>query len=68
VALQASQLVIERVAVLGGLDAVDRLLGGRERDALAGLAGLDGQRDREVRLANAGRVGVELLMLRFGQA
>jgi hypothetical protein len=46
VALEAAQLVVERVAVLGGLEAVDPLLGGRERDAVAGLAALDGQRDR----------------------
>ena len=31
------------------------MLGGRERDAVAGLAGLDRQRDREVGLAGAGR-------------
>ena len=46
VALEAAQLVVERVAVLGGFEAVDPLLGGRERDAVAGLAGLDRQRDR----------------------
>ena len=46
VALQPSQLAVERVAVLGLLEAVDPLLRGRERDAVAGLAGLDRQRDR----------------------
>ena len=55
VALEASEFVVERVAVLGCLEAVDPLLGGGERDAVAGLAGLDRQRDREVRLAGAGR-------------
>jgi hypothetical protein len=62
VALQSSELVVQRVAVLGGLEAVDPLLGGGERDALAGLAGLDAQGDRQVRLAGAGRVGIALLM------
>ena len=55
VALESSEFGVERVAVLGLLEAVDPLLGGRERDAVAGLAGLDRQRDREVRLAGAGR-------------
>ena len=41
VALQAPQLVIQRVAVLGGLETVDPLLGGGERNAVPGLAGLD---------------------------
>jgi len=41
--------------VLGLLEPVDPLLGGRERDAVAGLAGLDRQRDRQVALAGAGR-------------
>ena len=41
--------------MLGLLEAVDPLLGGRERDAVAGLAGLDRQRDRQVGLAGAGR-------------
>jgi hypothetical protein len=63
VALQAPQLGVERVAMLGAFEAVDPLLGGGERDAVAGLAGLDRQRDRQVALARAGRVGVELLML-----
>lgn len=50
VALEAAQLVVEGVAVLGGLEAVDPLLGGGERDAMAGLAGLDRQRDRQMGL------------------
>ena len=54
VALEASELLVERVAVLGGLEAADPLLGGRERDAVAALAGLDPQRDREVGFAGAG--------------
>ena len=53
VALEAFEFVVEGVAVLGAFEAVDPLLGGRERDAVAGLAGLDRQRDREVRLAGA---------------
>jgi hypothetical protein len=63
VAFEAAQFVVEVVAVLGGFQAGDPLLGGRERDAVAGLAGLDRQRGCEVGLAGAGRVGVELLML-----
>ena len=47
VALDASQFVVQGVAVLGGVEAVDPLLGGRERDAVPGLAGLDRQGDRE---------------------
>jgi hypothetical protein len=47
VEVQASQLVVEAVAVLGAFEAVDPLLGGGEQGAVAGLAGLDGQRGRE---------------------
>jgi len=36
---------------------------GREGDALAGEAGADPERDRQVGLAGAGRAGVVLLML-----
>ena len=63
VAFEPSQFVVEGVAVLGCVEAVDPLLGGRERDAMAVLAGLDRQGDRQVCLAGPGRVGVELLML-----
>jgi hypothetical protein len=63
VALDAAQFVVQRVAVLRLLETVDPLLGGGERDAMPGLAGLDRQRDRQVRLAGARRVGVALLML-----
>ena len=55
VALDAFELIVEGVAVLGGLEAVDPLLGGGERHAVAGLAGLDRQGDGQVRLAGAGR-------------
>jgi hypothetical protein len=48
-------LVVEGVAVLGLFEALDPLLAGRERDAVPGLAGLDRERDREVRLAGPGR-------------
>ena len=47
VALEAPEFVVERVAVLGGFEAVDPLLGGRERDPVSVLAGLDRERDRE---------------------
>lgn len=48
VALQAPELVVQRVAVLGRLEAADPLLGGSERDAAAGLAGPDREGDRQV--------------------
>src|SRR5204863_9718853 len=63
VALGPARLVVEGIAVLGGFEAVDPLLSGRERDAVPGLAGPDRQGDREVGLAGAGRLGVALLML-----
>jgi hypothetical protein len=40
--------------VVRGFEAVDPLLGGRERDAVSGLAGLDRPRDHEMALAGAG--------------
>ena len=63
VALDPTQLGVERVRVLRGLKPVDPLLGGRERDPLPALAGLDRQRDRQVRLAGPRRIGIELLTL-----
>jgi hypothetical protein len=63
VALDPPQFVVEGVAVLCGFEAVDPLLGGRERDAVSGLAGLDGERDREVAVAGVGRVCDAVLML-----
>src|SRR3712207_7095798 len=45
VTLDAPQFVVQRVAVLGGVEAVDPLLGGGKGDAVAGLAGLDRQRE-----------------------
>jgi len=47
VALEAFEFVVEGVAVLGGLEAVDPLLGGGPRDAVPRLAGLERERDRE---------------------
>lgn len=47
VAFDALEFVVQRVAVLGGLETVDPLLGGRERDAVPVLAGLDRQRGRQ---------------------
>jgi hypothetical protein len=38
VALESAELIVERVAVLRLLEAVDPLLGGGEADAVAGLA------------------------------
>ena len=46
VAFEAFEFLVERVAVLSVLEAVDPLLGGGERDAVPGLAGLDRQGDR----------------------
>ena len=68
VALQAPQLGVERVAVLGAFEAVDPLLGGRERDSVPGLAGLDGQRDRQMGLAGAGRPEEADVLVLLGQA
>jgi hypothetical protein len=51
------------VSVLCLLEAGDPFLGGGEGDAVAALAGFQGERDREVALAGAGRVGVVLLTL-----
>jgi hypothetical protein len=47
VAVQAPQLGVQRVAVLGLLEAVDPLLCGRECDAVAGQAGADRDGDRQ---------------------
>jgi hypothetical protein len=55
VALEPSELGLELVAVLRGLQAGDPFLGGGEGDAVAALAGFEGERDREVALAGAGR-------------
>src|SRR5204862_7556673 len=57
VALEAAQLLLELVAILRLLQARDPLLSGRESDSVAVLAGLESERDREVRLAGAGRAG-----------
>ncbi len=61
--LQAVEFAVEAAVALGVGEQRDPFGGGFERDALAGQAGADAQRDREVGLAGAGRVGVELLML-----
>ena len=50
VALQAAQLGLELVAVLGLLEPGDPFLGGGEGDAVAAFAGFDGERDRAPRL------------------
>ncbi len=55
VALEAAQLGFELVAVLCLLEPRDPFLRGREGDAVAALAGFQAERDREVRLAGAGR-------------
>src|SRR5918996_56125 len=50
VALEPAQLLLELVAVLRCLEAGDPLLRGREGDAVAVLAGLEAERDRQLRL------------------
>jgi hypothetical protein len=54
VALEAAQLLLELVAVLGGLQTADPFLGGREGDAVSAFAGFQRERDREVGFAGAG--------------
>ena len=60
---QLAQLLIEAALSLRACEAGDPSGCGREGDALAGEAGADRERDREMRLAGAGRAGVALLML-----
>jgi len=55
VALEAPELLLELVSVVRLLEPGDPFLGGREGDAVATLAGLHGERDREVCLAGPGR-------------
>src|SRR5439155_23985875 len=52
---QLAQLVVEAALPLCVAEAGDPLGRGREADALAGEAGTDAERDRQVRLAGAGR-------------
>jgi hypothetical protein len=66
VALEPTQLRLELVAVLRGVQSRDPFLGGGEGDPVAVLAGLERKRGREVGLAGAGRVGVALLTLLIG--
>ena len=54
-ALQPGELVVEAALALGVGEQRDPFGGGAERDAVAGEAGADPERDREVRLAGAGR-------------
>jgi hypothetical protein len=63
---QPAQLFVEACLALGVGEAGDPFGRGREGDALAGEASADAERDREVRLAGAGRVGVVLLTLLIG--
>jgi hypothetical protein len=61
--LQPGELVIETGLALGVGQQGDPLDSGLEGDAVAGQAGPDPDRDAQVGLAGAGRVGVALLML-----
>jgi hypothetical protein len=63
VALEPFELVVEAALALGVREQRDPLGRGAEDDALAGEAGPDRERDREVALAGARRIGVALLML-----
>jgi hypothetical protein len=60
---QAFDLGLQAALAFGFGEPGDPLGRGRELDALPGEAGANPERDREVCLAGAGRVGVELLML-----
>jgi hypothetical protein len=53
VALEAAELLLELVVVLGGFEAAGPFLGGGEGDAVAALAGFEAERDREVGFAGA---------------
>ena len=55
VAAEPAELVMEPAVAVRGGEAVDPLGGGGEHDAVAVLAGADGQADGEVGLAGAGR-------------
>jgi hypothetical protein len=61
--LELAQLVGEPPLPLGVAEPADSLGRGREGDAVAGEAGADPQRDRQVRFSGAGRARVVLLML-----
>ena len=54
-ALEPVELVVEAALALGVGEQRDPFGRGAERDALAGEAGADPERDREVGLAGAGR-------------
>ena len=53
--LQPGELVVEAALALGVGEQRDPFGGGAERDAVAGQAGADADRDREMALAGAGR-------------
>jgi len=61
--LQAREFVVEVAVALRVGEQRDPFGGGAERDAVAGQAGADPERDAQVCLAGPGRVDVELLML-----
>ena len=55
VALELAQLLVEGVSLLGRLEAVDPLLGGREGDAVTRLARLELEGDGGVAFSRSGR-------------
>jgi len=60
---ERGELVLEPAVALGLCEPRDPFSRGREPDAVAGEAGADPDRDREMSLAGARRVVVALLML-----
>ena len=61
--LQPVELGVEAAVALGVGEQRDPFGGGAERDAVAGEAGADPERDREVRLAGAGRAEQDDVLL-----
>jgi hypothetical protein len=57
VALEPAQLLVEGVSLLGRLEAVDPLLGGREGDAVTRLARLELEGDGGVAFSRSGHTG-----------
>jgi len=61
--LEAVELLVEAALALGVGEQRDPFGGGLERDALAGEAGADAERDRDVGLARAGRTEQDDVLL-----
>ncbi len=61
--MEAVELLVEAALALGVGEQRDPFGGGLERDALAGEAGADAERDRDVGLAGAGRTEQDDVLL-----